>query len=102
MKNEKNETDKKHEKNQKNEKITKMRKIRKHQKKKETLEKRKKSKSMILHVDFHYFRDLTILLTKLMIMAIVFDFYEKSRSSTPTNPFDAESNFLLGGTSGDT
>ena len=29
-------------------------------------------------------------------------FYESSRNSTPTNPFDAESNFLLGGGSGDT
>ena len=32
----------------------------------------------------------------------VYDFHEKSRNSTPTNPFDAESNFLLGGGSGDT
>ena len=57
---------------------------------------------MILQVDFHYVRDWTILLTKLMKIAIFFDFYEKSRNSTPTNPFDAESNFLLGGGSGDT
>ena len=58
---------------------------------------------MIFQVDFHYVRDWMILRTKLMKIAIFFsDFYEKSRNSTPTNPFDAESNFLLGGTSGDT
>ena len=30
------------------------------------------------------------------------NYHEKCRDTTPTNPFDAESNFLLGGGSGDT
>ena len=33
---------------------------------------------------------------------VFFQFPNKSQNSTPTNPLDAESNFVLGGASGDT